>query len=298
MFLLSVSKVLKAHATYLTPESFQKKELGQALFGAKEAFRAAFLKIAADKTDAKKEIAYGVLTGEDISTLFKQSRKMIYPLLGLGTVAAIISEFLAMKGVEENFIPEEDIRKAVIALEKSSKELNELCREAVEHISCTLQLGKYAKPSIFTRLFSKKQNCPSDNENASDIGTEAFLVRFDAGLAKFAAQRTENFSQFYDEAGSRPTQGLFLVLCLQFLLHSVADDLHILILYVDDLKSDGHLSRKRFVYPKMKTLRKVVSKIFHHDSDEVQDGFATEEGDIYTTKFSTRTNRILSIHLI
>ena len=70
------------------------KEHEKSLTKAKEIFRGAFIKMATDKSDAKREIAYGVLSTNHISELFKLTRKVTWPTLGLGTMAGIIGEII------------------------------------------------------------------------------------------------------------------------------------------------------------------------------------------------------------
>jgi hypothetical protein len=78
---------LKAHNKFITPpHNSQSEEHERALTDAKAAYRAAFIKMQADKSDAKREFAYGALS-TDISELFKLGRKVAWPLLGVGTVA-------------------------------------------------------------------------------------------------------------------------------------------------------------------------------------------------------------------
>ena len=267
---------------------------------AKEIFRGAFIKMAADKSDAKREIAYGVLSTNHISELFKLSRKITWPVLGMGTMAEIIGEVMrggnmetAMNASDKDMIGLDDVQRAVKVLERPCQELNVLCREGLEHILCTLGLGKYAKPSLFTRLFKKSHPPTADDETVRDIGTDAFLARFDAGLDTFKDLRKNSLPQFYDAKQVTPTQGLFLVLSVEFLLFAVAQEIRELILFVDNLRLDGSLTRKRLVFPKMKTLRKALKKLFHSPGaeDVVGKEYGGEEGDVYTKNFTGRTKR-------
>lgn len=252
-----------------------------------------------DKADAKREFAYGALSRDNISDLFKLGRKVAWPLLGVGTVAGVIGEIMRSTDTdtdtteEKSLVVNADILKALQVLERPCGELNVLCREGVEHILCTLKLGKYATPSPLARLFKKKSSATTDNETVQDIGTTAFITRFDAGLDHFKAQRGVNLAQFYDEKQIRPTQGLFLVLSVEFLLLAVAQEIRSLILFIDDLRNDDSLTRKRFVYPRWKTFQKGLRKVFHPrgTEDVVAEGYGTEEGDIFTPNYTGRKNR-------
>jgi hypothetical protein len=293
-YLTAVSGILTAHNDFLvTPHNFLSQELEISMSKAKHTVGEAFIKMATDKSDAKREIAFGVLSTEHISDMFKLARKITWPLFGLGTVAGIISEILRVRG--KDIVGIDDVQKAINVLERPCQDLNALCREGIEHILCTLQLGNYTKPSPLARLFKKSSVPAPDDENAQDIGTDAFLSRFDAGLDKFKSLRTENLAQFYDEKQVRPTQGLFLVLSVEFLLFAVAQEIRALILYVDGLRNEGSLTRKRFIFPKMKVFRKALERIFHpHGAEDLSgDGYGAEDGDVYTKNFTGRANRIL-----
>jgi hypothetical protein len=155
-------------------------------------------------------------------------------------------------------------------------------------------MGKYAKPSPIARLFKKNKAPAADAESPPDYGTDAFLARFDAGMQEFRNSDTADSSQFYDEKQVTPTQGLFLVLSVRFLLYAVAEEIRANVVYVDELRRDGSLTRKRLVYPKWKVIRKALSMILHPKSSEdvAQGGFGSEESDIFTRNYTGRANRI------
>ena len=252
-----------------------------------------------DKADAKREFAFGALSRDNISDLFKFARKIAWPLLGVGTIATITGEIMRSADIdpettaEKTFVQNADILKALQVLERPCGDLSALCREAIDHILCTLKLGKYAPPSIFARLFKKKGSTPADNETAQDFGTTAFITRFDAGLERFKGQRGVNLAQFYDEKQTRPTQGLFLVLSVEFLLFAVAQEIRSLVVFVDGLRNDGSLTRKRLVYPRWKTFQKALERIFHSrgTEDVVEERYGAEEGDVFTPNYTGRINR-------
>jgi len=303
-YLDCMTSLLKAHNDYLIPPlNFLTPKHEKALAQAKDSFRAAFVKLAADKADAKREFAFGALSRDNISDLFKLGRKIAWPALGVGTVAGVIGEIMRSTDSdpdateEKIFLNNADILKALQVLQRPCGELNALCREGVEHVLCTLKLGKFAPPSPLARLF-KKTSGATDSETAQDIGTAAFITRFDAGLERFRDQRGVNLAQFYDEKKVRPTQGLFLVLSVEFLLYAVAQEIRSLILFVDDLRNDGTLTRKRLVYPRWKTFQKAFKNLFRSQGTEdvVEEGYGAEEGDFFTANYTGRKNRT-SLHM-
>jgi Fusaric acid resistance protein-like len=234
--------------------------------------------------------------------MFKLSRKLAFPLFGLGTVAGIIQEVIqggtseAATEVDKQNpteLVQQDILKAITYLDRPCSELNTLCREGIEHIMCTLHMGKYAKPSLLSRLFSKKPSSSTDDEIGQDLGTDAFLIRFDTGVEAFKAHRTDNLDEFYDEKRTKPSQGLFIILFVEFLMMAVAQEIRELIVFVDNLRVAGELTRKRLIYPKMKVFRKALIKLFHvrRTEDIAGAGFGGEDGDVYTEDFTGRVNR-------
>jgi hypothetical protein len=302
--------MLKAHDAYIAaPHNFLSKEKEGALMAAKTAYRATFVKTTADRTDAKKDFAYGVLTTDNISELYKLGRKIAWPLMGLGTVGVIIGEI--RRGAHTNQDPDEvekeqtgvdddDIMKAIKVLDRPCHELNGLCQEGIEHILCSLQLGTYAKRSAFARLLSKKPATTVDDESATDVGKDAFLARFDAGLDAFKGQRIENLAQFSDDNQTNPSESLFVVLYVEFLLFAVVQEIRALILFVDNLRNTGAMTHKVFVYPKMRVLRKALTRIFKARAaeDVAGEGYGAEDGDIYTKSFNGRVNRIQSLQRV
>jgi hypothetical protein len=301
----AASGLLETHRNFfLPPDNYLSPEHERALGGAKAKLRATFVKLALDKSDAKKEFAYGPLSTAHISDLFKLSRKIIFPLFGLGTAGTIIQEVLRSADDPKTQsdadiqgstgLGKEVVSKVVAHLNKPLSEINVLCREGLEHITCSLRLGKYAKPLPF---FGKKSSAGSDPEAKTDLGTDAFLVRFDGEVAKFKTHRTDNLEVFFEENRVTPTLGLFIVLYVQFLMLAVAAEVRTLIVFVDGLRTSGDLTRKRFVFPKVKVTRKAAGRLFSAigSEDIAGEGFGAESGDVFTSGFTMRTNRKCSL---
>lgn len=280
------------------------KEPEESLMKATENLTGALLKMTTDRSEAKWEIAYGTLSTNHISQLFKLARNITWPILGLRTVTGIINEIISgvipidtiTRTTEETAVLVKDVQKGLTVLQGSCQELNYLCQEGIEHILCTLGLGKYSKPSISGRLFKKSRFPTLDDESGHDIGTDAFITRFDLGLEKFMELRKQNLTQFYDATQDRTSQSLFIVLSTETFLFGVAQKIRELILFVDKLRADGSITHKRFVYPDMKTFRKVFPRVFHsrRAEDLPCEEYGGEEGDVYAKVSTYRSNRISS----
>jgi hypothetical protein len=93
-------------------------------------FRDALLKISLQWTDTQQEIAYGELSSDDLSELFKGGQKVAWPLLGIGSVAEIVNKI--KRGNAEIDYPhamivtDDDIVHAMALLNKRCSELNKL----------------------------------------------------------------------------------------------------------------------------------------------------------------------------
>ena len=286
-----------AHNNFISPPSnFLSREHEAAVVIAKAKTRSALVKLVMDKSDAKREVAYGVISTPQLAMMFKLARKLSWPLLGLGTLAGIIGEILRANDVEGGkvkVIGADDVKRAIQVLEGPCGRLNALCREAIGHILCTLGMGQFAKPSPIARLFKKSKAPAADAERPTDLGTDAFLSRFDAGMNEFKNADTAELDQFYDEKRVTPTQGLFLVLSVRFLLYAVAEEIRASVVYVDELRRDGSLTKKRLIYPKWKVIRKTLSRLLHPKASEdvAEAGFGSEGNDIFTKNYTGRVNR-------
>jgi len=80
--------------------------------------------------DTQQEIAYGELSADDISQLFKGGQKVAWPLLGIGSVAEIVNKI--KRGNEEIDYPhamevtDDDVARAMVLLNQRCSELNNL----------------------------------------------------------------------------------------------------------------------------------------------------------------------------
>jgi len=245
--LSATSDLLKAHSTFIGPPYDHLSEHDNGLETARQSLSDTLMKMRKNQSDTKCEIAYGTLSNSDLSVLCKMGSRMAWPLFGFGTVATLIGRILRPANVDDQNPPcdVEEVINALNAINRPCRELNSLCQEGIEHILYSLRLGKYAKRS---HLKLKKRKITSDNENIKDIGTDAFLLRFDSALDVLRRQST---THLYYEKDAVPSQGIFFVLFLESLSLAVAQEIRSLILFVDYLRVEGTIARKRFIFPKI-----------------------------------------------
>jgi hypothetical protein len=257
---------LKAYSTFISSPYVHRSEHGIAFRTAKQSLSHALMKMGMEESNAKREISYGMLSGNNLSELCKLGSNIAWPLIGLGTVTGIINNVLRGENINDHdnlSSSDDEVINALNALKRPCLELNALCQEGIEHIRSTLQLGAYAKPHPLRQLFTKKPKDTPDQENVSDIGTDAFLPRFDSGLDVFRNQSADNFGHFYNEKHGVLSQSILFVLFLELLLLAIAQEIRSVILFVDNLHAEGAMTRKRFIFPNTNVFHRALGMIFH-----------------------------------
>ena len=120
-------------------------------------------------------------------------------------------------------LSDEDLAAAIGILSLRSCKSNQICRAGIDHILCTLRLGKWAPEWWFSRIFLRqKKPTPVHAEDGQDLGMDAFLDRYDEGLKVFRTKRMDGLTAICDEKEHRVRNVLFIVVCVEFLLFSVA----------------------------------------------------------------------------
>lgn len=261
--------MLKAHKAVLenSRETISSPHQ-KALMAAKQSFRAALLKLSMDKAGVKQEFAYGTLTTDSLIQLYKGARKIGWPLIGLGTVSDVIERIRTgkLEGMEQNplSVSDDDLAAAMNILSTRCRKLNEICQAGIQHILCSLRLGKWAPQRWFTRIFLRRKGVQSTHvEEGTDIGTDSFLDRFDAGLKAFWEERTDGLTAFCDEKDRQVKRVLFMVMFVEFLLFSVAQEIRTIILFVDYLRAEREVTTKRFIWPKPSSFIKGIKGALH-----------------------------------
>jgi hypothetical protein len=235
----------------------------KALMAAKQSFRASIVKLNMDKSEVKQEFAYGTLKTDSLIQLYKGVRKIAWPLIGLGTVSDVIERAKSgqIEGMEDSplKVPDEDLAAAMGILSLRCCKLNEICRAGIDHILCSLKLGKWAPQWWFSRIFlRRKRPAPTHVEDGEELGTDAFLERYDAGLKTFWEERTDGLTALCDEKEHRVRNVLFIVVFVEFLLFSVAQELRSIILFVDYLRNQEEVTTWRIILPQPRSFIKGI----------------------------------------
>ena len=137
------------------------KELKASLAG----LMAIHAKLHGDLTFAKREIAYGKLCADDLEKLRQLLRKVLLPVLGIGSVADIFDRVAEQRGWKEKDISDSDSQSQLDAHEARGQEVHEwndvfktmhepfesireVLSEALQHVLYTLELEKRPKQPV------------------------------------------------------------------------------------------------------------------------------------------------------
>jgi hypothetical protein len=210
-----------------------------------------------DEPDAISELAYGALTGDDLSQLYEAGRKIASPVLGVGKIADLVMkmkrcdlELYNPMGITEN-----DVIGALTMLYQPCHAVNALCQEGLEHAISSLECGWYRKKSMAERLFLKpkiKRDPP--------CGQPDFLSTFTSGIETFWQGRTEGLEEFNDEETNGSSHVVFIVIFNKFMCYAIAQESRNLILLVDSLPNQS--TRNRIVIPRLRNVGKRILDFF------------------------------------
>lgn len=217
---------LKAHSSYFvtlerddmfgrtetfdeTVEKYGKK--GKVYSPEAQAIRSAVQKITdlhailhADLTFAKREIAWGELGPDDLQMTFRQLRKVMIPVVGIGFVVDIFQRLSEYNKWNEPIDPNASDLPTDMIRQRVVREWNDIMRavhdpfasmidtidEGLQHVSYTLKLTKPPKRKAAPSPASSDM---SDNKNG-DIEADAGKV--EPGDSEFAAHFERKLSEF------------------------------------------------------------------------------------------------------
>lgn len=250
-------------------------------------------KLTADLPFAKREIAYGKLTPDDLEGIFKHLRSLLQPVLGLGSVLDLFERATEIEhwngeGIEVN---EEEHLKAV-------KEWNELFQfiheplntilealdAGLEHVMLKLELVKPPKKK-------KKGQSQDDAEAKGDVvkpGDTDFAIYFEKQAALFLSTKEPTLRHWVQSKGitlrddyfscpsdiddenlkllpsittrKRDQRQLFMILHIMFLLNSVSHSTLEFVKFADE--RDQTVVKKKLIWPGGRRFKKWVCSIF------------------------------------
>ncbi|KAH7377774.1 hypothetical protein BKA66DRAFT_467191 [Pyrenochaeta sp. MPI-SDFR-AT-0127] len=265
-------------------------------------------KLTADLPFAKREIAYGKLTPDDLEAMFKHLRSILLPVLGLASLMDLFERAAEMNHWDgEGNDYDEELRK------KTVKEWNELFTfvhepfdnifqaldDGLTHILLKLQLVKVPKKK------NKGQN-QEDAEAKGDMikpGDSGFTVHFEKQATTFFSTKESTLRHWVESKGiklaadyftcpseldgetlaklpsittrKRDQRQLYMVLYIMFLLNAISRAILDFVKFAD--QHDQATAKSKLIWPGPRRFRKWVKSIFQ-SQDANQDDETTIAG--------------------
>jgi hypothetical protein len=265
-------------------------------------------KLVADLPFAKREIAYGKLTPDDLETIFKQLRSIMMPVLGLSSVMDLFERGAELNhwGEEDEEPEHEEQRKKAVSewndmfkyLHGPFSDIFQTLDDGMAHV--LLRLGLAPKPK-------KKKSVKGDDEEATgnDIkpGDASFAAHFEKKAADFFGKKEPTLRHWVQSKGinlrsdyfsspesldeetlkrlpsittrKRDQRQLYVLLYVMFLLNSIGRSTLEFVKFADE--HDQATAKSKVMWPGGKRLKKWVKSIFSNQ-DANQDDETTIAG--------------------
>jgi hypothetical protein len=265
-------------------------------------------KLTADLPFAKREIAYGKLSPDDLEAIFKQLRLIMMPVLGLSSVMDLFERGAELNhwGEEDEELEHEEQRKKAVSewnnmfqyLHEPFSDIFQALDDGLAHV--LLKFGLATPPK-------KKKGQQQDDEEAK-VGT---VKPGDAGFAEYLEKQTSSFfsrkeptlrhwveskgikirSDYFsspealdDEAlkrlpsittRKRDQRQLYVLLYVMFLLNSIGRSTLEFVKFADE--HDQATAKSKLIWPGGKRFKKWIKSIFSNQ-DANQDDETTIAG--------------------
>lgn len=254
-------------------------------------------KLSKDINFAKREVAIGKLEPKDISGLWKLIRPIMTPISGLSAVidilrrrAEAVQNEVSPAGSETNRKRVEELHHLMQALHEPFESMSRDITAAFQHVMITFELTKPPKrkqdeeskgddalpgTAGFAEAFKNKLDSFIDSKKKSlrewcshhDISLPPDF--FESGHVPKESSLPDEDSKYYD-AREHNRRQLYFALYVEYLLMRVGMAALDLVLYADERKQAGALSKTKLIIPGTKTLKKWVRCAFGREdmSDE------------------------------
>ncbi|KAI1624566.1 hypothetical protein EDD37DRAFT_417515 [Exophiala viscosa] len=250
---------------------------------------------------AKKEIAIGKLWPDEFAKIWTMLRQIFLPVGGLSTFADILQSVRQHKNQGEDLIPDsqtlESIRRfeadewhEIVALSREPfRKLEERLNDGIAHIIYTLEL--------LPRPMASKRDIEKNADMPPAPGDRNFAVHLEKEIKSFAIHRKETLRKWCEKKGievpqkfwedsaaqykfddpnsiadavrsKQNHQQLYLTLYLEYLVLSVCHSVLDLVHYADSKVEDGTMSKKHFIFPGWKRIRKLFQHAFTQEDSE------------------------------
>jgi hypothetical protein len=251
-------------------------------------------KLTADLPFAKREIAYGKLSPDDLESIFKQLRAIMLPVMGLGSVMDLFERGAELNhwGEEDEELEHEEERKKAVSewndmfqyLHEPFADIFQALDDGLAHV--LLRLGLAPKPP------KKKKGVKQDDEEAKGgsikPGDAGFAVHLEKVASDFFSKKEptlrhwiqskgiklssdyfSNNDEMNDEAlkrlpslttRKRDQRQLYVLLYVMFLLNSIGRSTLEFVKFADE--RDITKLKSKFIWPGGKRFKKWLKSIF------------------------------------
>lgn len=265
-------------------------------------------KLTADLPFAKREVAYGKLTPDDLEALFKQLRTLLMPILGLSSVMDLFERGAELNhwGDEDEETEHEEERKKAVSewnemfqyLHDPFKDIFQALDDGLAHV--LLRLGLATPPK-------KKKGVKQDDEEAKGNAIRPGDAKFAAHLEKqagiFFGHKEPTLRRWVESKGiklradyfscpedlddetlkrlpsittrKKDQRQLYVLLYIMFLLNSIGRSTLEFVKFADE--HDQATAKSKLIWPGAKRFKKWAKSIFS-TQDANQDDETTVAG--------------------
>jgi hypothetical protein len=253
---------------------------------------------------AKKEIGYGKLDAQNLSSIFQLLQQTLVPIVGMSTLLDI-SHVVGNHNVDLNQqVSDPAIRttlknlhdqewREIIALScQPFQTVKQALADGLTHVALAIEVATPSK--------ARNKDVEQDAETCPVPGSPSFPSLLQATLQELQERRSTTLQQwckqkgisvpmtFWDEfyqskeddlmskavSQRHKSQQLYLLLYVEFMLQSASRAVMNMVDFADSLTKDGTMSRKRLILPGWRRVRKLFENAFEKVDTERRDGEA------------------------
>ena len=279
-------------------------------------------KVHADLPFAQREIAFGHLHAKDYKRLFSLLRSIFLPTLGIGSIVDIFERIADAKGwnkkIDQSSGTETSHDNDHAARQEEISEWNEIMQtlhqpfesvtnamtDGIDHAIYGLHFAKQPKETgakgreedVESKAGVCRPGDPKFSEHLCALDKQFWDNRADA-LRIWCVQKGVKFPEGSDLEGalcetdmrlmkvtSRETsrQQLYLILYMEYLLHSTSQGVLDLVKFVDEKVVDGTMSRNKLLAPGKKRLKKWFRSAMSNEDGSTEHEPDSAESQIYS----------------
>lgn len=272
----------------MTKEAAIAKELKAAIAQCREISG----KIQADITFAKRDVAWGKLDARDLGEIAKLLRNATIPVVGISSIMDIFQRVAERRGWN---VDAEEAPEIVAQKDNEKRVWNEVMKrmhgpfeilsgaidQGLEHAALRLEILPRPKADKKADIEAKGEEVKPGDDGFSKV-IQQKLEQFDAtkgeALRAWVKERAlvrgedslSSSGLSSSEARERDQAQLYCLLYMERLMHASGEAMHDLVAFADKKVEDGTMSRKRFIFPSQRRLRKWMLSIFHEEDSSAE----------------------------